>query len=242
MAKKAEAHHGGAWKVAYADFVTAMMALFMVLWICAQDKKILLYTSKYFKQPFNAVTQNSVGILDEKSGGGSRGEDKTADKASAASLAFMNALASELSRLINVKDVQEERAVELHVTSDALKITLYDRTKHAVFKAGSAEVTEWGRLVMQNLAWIIERNGLKVYLDGHAAQKSLPGDGDGNYGPWELTADRANAARRLLVKYAVDPKKIERVSGFADTKPVPRSAADSPGNERITISLSPNRT
>ena len=122
-----------------------------------------------------------------------------------------------------------------------MKITLYDRTKHAIFKPGSSEVTEWGRLVMQNLAWSIERNRLKVYLDGHAAAQSLPGDGDGNYGPWELTADRANAARRLLVKYAVDPKMIERVSGFADTKPVPKSAGDSPGNERITISLSPNR-
>ncbi len=238
--KKAEAHHGGAWKVAYADFVTAMMALFMVLWICAQDKKILLATSKYFKQPFNAMTDRSVGVLQGKDGG-SQGKDETSDTATAAALAFMKALASELSRLINVKDVQEEKAVEIFVTSDALKITLYDRTKHAIFKPGSAEVTEWGRLVMQNLAWTIERNQLKVYLDGHAAAQSLPGEGDGNYGPWELTADRANAARRLLVKYAVDPKMIERVSGFADTKPVPKSAGDSPGNERITISLSPNR-
>lgn len=240
MAKKAEAHHGGAWKVAYADFVTAMMALFMVLWICAQDKKILLATSKYFKQPFNAMTDRSVGVLQGKDGG-SQGKDETADTATAAALAFMQALASELSRLINVKDVQEEKAVEIQVTSDALKITLYDRSKHAVFKPGSAEVTEWGRLVMQNLAWTIERNKLKVYLDGHAAAQSLPGGGSADYGPWELTADRANAARRLLVKYAVDPAMITRVSGYADTKPVPKSAGDSSGNERITISLSPNR-
>ena len=238
MAKKAEAHHGGAWKVAYADFVTAMMALFMVLWICAQDKKILLATSKYFKQPFNAMTPNSVGILDEKSGGSKGDED---GKASATNLAFFKALASELSKLINVKDVEEEKAVEIQVTSDALKITLYDRTKHAVFKPGSAEVTPWGRMVMQNLAWTIERNDLKIYLDGHASTASLAADGDGAYGPWELTADRANAARRLLVKYAVNPTKIERVSGFADTKPLPKQPGSSPGNERITISLSPHR-
>ena len=73
MAKK-EAHHGGAWKVAYADFVTAMMALFMVLWICSQDKKILLATSKYFKQPFNALTDQSVGIMQGKQGG-SKGKE-----------------------------------------------------------------------------------------------------------------------------------------------------------------------
>jgi chemotaxis protein MotB len=240
MAKKAEAHHGGAWKVAYADFVTAMMALFMVLWICAQDKKILLATSKYFKQPFNAMTKESAGVLQGKDGG-SQGDDETRDTATAAALAFLQSLASELSKLINVKDVEEERAVELQVTSDALKITLYDRTKHAVFKPGSAEVTPWGKLVMQNLAWTIEHNDLKVYLDGHASTESLPADGDGTYGPWELTADRANAARRLLVKYAVNPKKIERVSGFADTKPLPKQPGSSPGNERITISLSPHR-
>src|SRR5882757_6749546 len=104
MAKKAAAaHHGGAWKVAYADFVTAMMALFMVLWITAQDKEILLATSRYFKQPFNAMTDRSVGVMPGKNGG-SVGNDKTRNTASAANLSFMNALASELSKMLDVQD------------------------------------------------------------------------------------------------------------------------------------------
>src|SRR6185295_6896389 len=98
--KKGEAHHGGAWKVAYADFVTAMMALFMVLWITAQDKEILLATSRYFKQPFNAMTDRSVGVLPGKSGG-SVGKDKTRGTASAANLSFMNAVASELNKMLD---------------------------------------------------------------------------------------------------------------------------------------------
>ncbi len=240
MAKKAEAHHGGAWKVAYADFVTAMMALFMVLWICAQDKKILLATSKYFKQPFNAVTDRSVGVMQGKAGG-SVGKDETRDTSTAANLAFLNALASELNRMINVHDMMDEKPVDMQVTSDGLKITLYDRTKHAIFEKGTAEVTEWGNFILQNLAWLIERNDLKIFIDGHSAALSEPADTAAAYGPWELTADRANAARRLLVNYAVNPKKIERVTGFADTKPLPKTAADAQGNERITISLSPNR-
>ena len=97
--KKAEAHHGGAWKVAYADFVTAMMALFMVLWICAQDKKILIATSKYFKQPFNAVKENAVGIM-PKSEGGTKGKDHAADTTTAANLALLNSLAAEFNRMI----------------------------------------------------------------------------------------------------------------------------------------------
>ena len=143
MAKKkaAEAHHGGAWKVAYADFVTAMMALFMVLWICSQDKKILIATSKYFKKPFNSISDQCVGIMPGKQGG-SKGDDQSADKTTAANLAFLNALASELNRMINIHDVAEEKPVEMEVTSDGLKITLYDRTKRAIFKKGTAEVTE----------------------------------------------------------------------------------------------------
>jgi chemotaxis protein MotB len=240
MAKKGEAHHGGAWKVAYADFVTAMMALFMVLWICAQDKKILLATSKYFKQPFNALTDRSVGVMQGKDGG-SKGNDETRDTATAANLAFLNALASQLNRMLNVRDVMEEKAVDMQVTSDGLKITLFDRPKHAIFKRHSAEVTEWGNAMLQNLAWLIERNDLKVFIDGHSGVGAAPG-APVDYGPWELTADRANAARRLLVKYAVSPQKIERVTGFGDTKPLPNTTPDSDSNERITISLSANRS
>ena len=238
MGKKKEAHHGGAWKVAYADFVTAMMALFMVLWICAQDKKILLATSKYFKQPFNALTDRSVGIMQGKQGG-SKGKDETRDTATTANLAFLNALASELTKMLDVHDVSEEKAMSLDITSDGLKITLFDRPKHAVFKKGTAEVTDWGRFVLQNLAWTIERNNLKVVIEGHSASGFAPPRPD--YTAWELTSDRANMARRLLEQFAVEPKKIERIAGFADTQPLPgqKPAADS--NERISISLSPNR-
>lgn len=234
MAKKGGGHHGGAWKVAYADFVTAMMALFMVLWICSQDKKILIATSRYFKQPFNSMTDRSVGVMQGKDGG-SEGKDQTLGAATAANLAFLNALASELSRMINVKDVLEEQPVDVQVTSDGLKITMHDRSRHAIFKKGTTDVTEWGELVLQNLAWIVDRNGLNVFIDGHSAA------GSGKEDLWELTTDRANVARRLLVKFAVNPKKIERVTGYADTKPLPGTRPEDPGNERITISLSTNR-
>ncbi len=238
MAKKKEAHHGGAWKVAYADFVTAMMALFMVLWICSQDKKILLATSKYFKQPFNALTDRSVGVMQGKQGG-SKGNDSNRDTATAANLSFLNALASELNKMINVQDVQEEQAMDLEVTSDGLKITVFERPKHAIFKKGSAEVTEWGRFVLQGLAWTIERNNMKTIIEGHTASGFVPTRPD--YGAWELTADRANMARRLLEQYAVEAKKIERITGFADTQPLRGQKPDAEVNERITISISNKR-
>ncbi len=236
--KKGGGHHGGAWKVAYADFVTAMMALFMVLWICSQDKKILLATSKYFKQPFKALDDRSAGIMQGKESG-SMGKDPTRDSVTAANLAFLKALASELNKMLNVQAAMEEKPVDVQITSDGLRVILYERTKHAVFKAGSAELTEWGSYILQNLAWLIDRDGLKVFIEGHTAAGQEPRSAD--YGPWELTIDRANVVRRTLIKYAVSEKGFERVTGYADSQPLPNKPADSQENERISISLSARR-
>ena len=238
MAKQKEAHHGGAWKVAYADFVTAMMALFMVLWISAQDKQILLATSEYFKRPFNALTDKSIGVMQGKDGG-SEGKDKNAATASAANLAFLNALAKELNRMLNISDAaQSDQPVDVEVTSDGLKVTVYDRANRPIFEKNTAKFTTWGKFVMQNLAWIVDHNKFKATIDGHAATGTLLPDE--NYGLWELTADRANAARRLLEQYAVEPSKIARVAGFADTQPLPGVPANAQSNQRITMSLSIN--
>lgn len=238
MAHKGRAH-GGAWKVAYADFVTAMMALFMVLWITAQDKEILLATSRYFKKPFTALTDRSVGVMTGKDGG-SQGEDKNRETATAANLAFLNALAKELNRMLNVSDAPPQSSpADVEVTSDGLKVTLYDRSNQPLFDNNTAEVTEWGRFALQNLAWLIERNRLKVVIDGHAAKGTVMPNKD--YSLWELTADRANTARRLLQIYAVAPENIERISGYADTRPLPNTPAASPSNQRLTLSLTVNQ-
>jgi chemotaxis protein MotB len=235
MAKKSGGSHGGAWKVAYADFVTAMMALFMVLWITSQDKEILLATSQYFKKPFTALTDKSVGVMQGKDGG-SQGKDKNRETATAANLAFLNALSKELNRALNVNDVSQENPVELEVTSDGLKVTLFDRGAQPLFEKNTATFTAWGRFAIQNLAWLIERNRLRVVIDGHASRGAvLPSTK--NYGLWELTSDRANSARRLLEFYAVPAQFIDRVVGYADTKPLPNFPKESESNQRITISL-----
>jgi chemotaxis protein MotB len=169
--------------------------------------------------------------------GGSQGKDKNSESATAANLAFLNALAKELNRMLNISDaVQTENPVSVEVTSDGLRVTVYDRAKLPIFEKNTAKFTDWGKFVMQNLAWIVDHNKFKATIDGHAAAGTvLP---DPNYGLWDLTADRANAARRLLEQYAVDPSKIARVAGFADTEPLPNMPANSESNQRITVSLS----
>jgi chemotaxis protein MotB len=141
--------------------------------------------------------------------------------------------------MLNVQAAMEEKPVDVQITSDGLRVILYERTKHAMFKPGAAELTEWGGYILQNLAWLIDRDGLKVFIEGHTAAGQEPRSAD--YGPWELTIDRANVVRRTLIKYAVSEKGFERVTGYADSQPLPNKPADSQENERISISLSARR-
>jgi len=242
MSKKG--HHGGAWKVAYADFVTAMMALFMVLWICAQDKKILLATSRYFQSPFKSPLHANSGVMPyEKSAQNqSSGKKDDAENSSKSAggdkrveLSFLNSVAADFYRLLHLDQDLDEKPIDVQVTSDGLRITLFDRAKRPLFVDKGVDFTPWGRFVMQNLAWLIDRHGFRVAIDGHTrSQLALP---KGDYSAWELSADRANAARRSLVHFAIDPKMIERVTGYADTRPIEGEAPASEANQRITLSL-----
>jgi chemotaxis protein MotB len=245
MAKK-NAHHGGAWKVAYADFVTAMMALFMVLWICAQDKKILLSTSRYFQSPFKSPLSANSGVMPfdkapERSDNSSSkdessaGQDQPDNRNKQIELSFLNAVAADFYRLLHVDEDLAQKPIDVQVTSDGLRVTLFDRAKRPLFTEDGAGFTEWGRFVMQNLAWLIDRHRFFVTIDGHTRANMVYKRQD--YTGWELSVDRANASRRSLVYYAVDPRFIERVTGYADTIPIPGEPPSSESNERITISL-----
>ncbi|WP_415908167.1 flagellar motor protein MotB [Oleiharenicola sp. Vm1] len=237
---------GGAWKVAYADFVTAMMALFMVLWISAQDKKILLATSRYFQNPFSSPMQDHSGIMpfnkdNQNSSSESKKEDESAgkeqapDKDKQIKLTFLNSVAADFYRLLHLDENLDQKPVDVQVTSDGLRLTLFDRAKRPLFDNDSAELTEWGKFVMQSIAWTIDRHQFRVTIDGHT--KSGLELKKENYGLWELSADRANTARRLLVYYAVDPKLIDRVAGYADTRPLEGQPPTADANQRITLSL-----
>jgi len=243
--KKAAAHHGGAWKVAYADFVTAMMALFMVLWISAQDKDILIATSQYFQNPFRSPMDATSGVLPfnnnktSQSQGNDSGTEKEQDRNKQIQMTFLNSVAADFYRLLHLDQNLEGKPIEIQVTTDGLRVTLYDRAHRPLFVKDSTEFTEWGSFVLQNLAWTIDRHQFNVTLDGHARALS-PTQGEParkNYSSWELSADRANAARRVLVHYAVAPALIERVTGYADTKPLPGEPADGESNDRVTLNL-----
>ena len=142
-----EVHGGGAWKVAYADFVTALMALFMVLWISAQDEEILLSTSRYFQNPFSYALENkSSGIMKEGYKNFSKG---SGNNMSMVDMNFLHSLATEFMRLMDVDESDPNAPIQVNVTSDGLRITVYDRGDRPIFKKYTEKLTDWGDFVLQ---------------------------------------------------------------------------------------------
>lgn len=242
MAKK-QAAHGGAWKVAYADFVTAMMALFMVLWISAQDPKIVIATSQYFKNPFLATAADATsGVLpfnNKKSApndGKDSGNEKEKDSQKAVKMTLLNSVAADFFRLLHLEENLAEKPIDVEITADGLRVTVFNRANKPIFVNDTAELTEWGQFVMQNLAWIIDHHRFRVIIEGHT--RSNIAFAKQNYTSWNLSCDRALTTRGALVFYAVDDALIERVTGYGDTQPVPGSPKDGEVNQRITLSLS----
>jgi chemotaxis protein MotB len=241
------AGHGGAWKVAFADFMTALMALFLVLWISAQDKKILIATSKYFQNPFSSPMDDHSGIMpnnkqsDSSSSSTSAEETGTgqpSNKDKQIELSFLNSVAADFYRLLHLDQELDQKPIDIQVTSDGLRITLVDRASQPLFKEDSAEFTDWGIHLVQSMAWLIDRHHFRVTIDGHTREGLvLPRE---EYSAWELSSDRANAARRKLVLYAVEAELIDRVTGYADTKPLPKEDPSAESNQRITLSLALN--
>jgi len=232
-----KAHGGGAWKVAYADFVTAMMALFMVLWITAQDEEIMLSTSRYFQNPFQyAFEENSSGIMKD---GGSSFQGDAGQNKSMVDMNFLHTLASEFMRMLDIEESDPNAPVQVSVTSDGMRITVYDRPNQPLFEDGTYELTKWGDFILENLAWYVDRHTLRVRIDAHTPVRDDAPEGQ-IQDPWELTTMRANAARKTLVHYALDPHKIDRVTGFGDAHPLKGQAPDSPVNQRVEFSLAVN--
>lgn len=244
MAKKKDEHHGGAWKVAYADFVTSMMALFIVLWVLVAEEKpeVMAQVALYFKDPGYATdaekkkTPSQTPGLMEAQVMATQKDSSMQDFMTRENQGFLKAIARDFVRLLNVQE-EEKEPVDIKITSDGLKMNIFNRAQKPIFKNNTTELTEWGTKVFQNLAWLVERYNFKVFLEGHTAS-GLDLGPNKNYTPWELSTDRSNAVRRTMEYYAMAPSKTQRVSGLGDTEPLPNVPPDSEDNNRMTVSLS----
>jgi chemotaxis protein MotB len=227
------AHHGGAWKVAYADFVTAMMALFLVLWLVSQaDTELKEALANYFRSP---------GVFDTIDGGVlSKSTDVSKDPA------ILSSKDDEVSLFSVAQSLQEKFStrpefakykdkVQIDVTDEGLRIQLIDKADSVSFPSGSSELTEEARMILTEIANDICNLPNKINIGGHTDSYVFPTEK--GYSNWELSTDRANAARRLLESVCVKPSQIHRIVGFADTEPLVSGNPFAPANRRISITV-----
>jgi chemotaxis protein MotB len=227
--------HGGSWKVAYADFVTAMMALFLVLWLTAQDTKVKEAIQRAFRNPFSSPTKESVGIIPNKDVQATHQEKGNFDSASAANLELLKRLTEDLAKLLQ-QDPDGENSAKLDFTSDGLLINVFDRSHKPLFEPDSARFTEYGAWIFSTLAWEVGRYPtFAVELSGHTETGRQPIGAE--YGDWELSVDRANAARRKLLEHGVGERQIFRVSGLGHTQPLDAEHPADEINRRVSVLL-----
>ncbi len=223
-------HHGGSWKVAYADFVTAMMALFLVLWLLSQaDQKLKQSVANYFR---------SSGVFSQQAGGIMTGPKKVSQDPSSESTIEQNMFSDIANRLKGQFGSRSEfkgdkDRVKIQVTDEGLQIQIIDRADRVTFESGSAELNPTARQVLLEVAKEVSKLPNPITIGGHTDKHLFPAGS--TYSNWELSADRANAARRALESGGVKPEQVRRVVGYADTELLYPNHPFAPANRRISI-------
>lgn len=184
---------------------------------------------------FIVLASTLGGFMPDSMGGTGSGQSDEQEANNVVDLAFLNSLAREFYRLLDIDESEDSSPTEVTVTSEGLMITVYNRSNQPLFAQDTDEFTQWGGFVMRNMAWLVDRHDFPVSIEAHSASgfKNTRED----YGPWELSVDRANAVRRHLIHYALAEDKVERVFGYADTHPLDDELVDSESNHRIEINL-----
>jgi chemotaxis protein MotB len=259
--KGGHAAHGGAWKIAYADFVTAMMAFFLLMWLLGSttegDKKGI---ADYFASPLKvALLSSGSGAGDAAhvvKGGGqdltrSTGQVKRGDMDAKRDTVNLHQLKeeqvrAEIARLEDLKKKVEEklesnpelknlaRQMLLEMTHDGLRIQIIDADQRPMFASGSAVVQPYMRQLLRAVGELLAEVPNRLTLEGHTDAQPF-GGGERGYSNWELSADRANASRRELVGGGLPEEQVLRVQGLAASNPFDRMDPLAPANRRISI-------
>ncbi|GGZ62634.1 hypothetical protein GCM10008101_16050 [Lysobacter xinjiangensis] len=258
-------HHGGSWKVAYADFVTAMMAFFMVMWLVAQmPQEQLGGIADYFKNP-SAVQGRTSTMVQGKMGPGGAGDSpikmfqqvrnppgagdaripgvgsgKTADEEARKALERADKRKLEVLRQMLEKAIGQSQALKpfkdqllIDITPEGLRIQIIDAQNRPMFDLGSPTLKPYTKQILIELAKYVDEVPNRVAIAGHtdtAAYAARVG-----YSNWELSADRANAARRALLQGGMHEDKLARVVGLAQSVPLNRNDPADPKNRRISL-------
>ena len=215
-------HHGGAWKVAYADFVTALMSLFIVLWLTSQSSKVKEAVAGYFNDPRGTSSQLGTTM---------KGTGVPAPVPATDLNALKDRLIQEIKASKNLEKLSKQ--IEITVTQEGLRIELLEGSNATFYESGSAHLSDNGQQLLALLAGELKTLPNHLLIEGHtdAAQYSTGAE----YTNWELSADRANSARRLMQQDGVRGDQVTQVRGYADQLLRVQSNPYDPSNRRVTI-------
>ncbi|QLG87879.1 flagellar motor protein MotB [Chitinibacter bivalviorum] len=251
--KGGHGHHGGAWKIAYADFVTAMMAFFLLMWLLGSvSKGNLKGVSDYFSNPVKIANAGGSGAGESDTviqGGGNdltkqAGQVKKGDPPSQTEAAKdkrrLSALKQKFEALMdnkikeNSKLAQYKNQLKLDMVAEGLRIQIVDEQNRPMFKSGSSELESFAHEILQEIAQLLNEVPNAVSLSGHTDASKFAG-GAAGFTNWELSSERANASRRELILGGLEQTKILRVNGFGDVVPLDKNNIYNPINRRISI-------
>ena len=260
--KAGHSAHGGAWKIAYADFVTAMMAFFLLMWLLGSTAKgDLNGIAEYFQSPLKVTlmggdgTGNSDSILpgggrdlSKNSGQVDGGDAERAKQTMGAQLARMDEIRKDTARLEalqqkmtalitqNPKLAEFQSQIRIDKVTDGLQIQIVDEQNRPMFDVGSALVKPYMRDILREIGAALGDIENVVTLSGHTDATPY-GSGDRGYSNWELSADRANASRRELVAGGMPDNKLLRLQGMAASDPLDAGNPTGPINRRISVTV-----
>jgi chemotaxis protein MotB len=215
-------HHGGAWKVAYADFVTAMMALFIVLWLMGASEPVKKAVAGYFRDPSGHAAQTG-------NGEGGTGQNIAIGKDD------MNKLKQKLESAMRDEPELEKLKdqVQMTVTGEGLRIELLESEVGTFFESGSAQPTATGKEMLDMLAAQLGKMQNRLLIEGHTDAR--PYQSSNGYSNWELSVDRANAARRLMQVSGLEADQVAEVRGYAAQRLRKPDDPDDASNRRVSI-------
>lgn len=270
--KRGHGHHGGSWKVAFADFATAMMAFFLLLWLMGsttEEQKGAI--SEYFNNPSAAPGSSSAAAPAAVQGPGGAStsmiqlgggmqlhtdasaeegppkqndalsDDEAEKRAEELDRERLRSLMSQLKEAIDSREAlaKFKDQILLDITPEGVRIQIVDHDRRSMFPLGSARLEDFSARILYELADLIKAVPNRISISGHTDIKPYVAD---NYSNWELSADRANAARRALVVGGLPQDKVGRVVGLASSVLLDSAVPDSPVNRRISIIVMNRRT
>jgi len=236
MAKRGHkgGHHGGGWKVAYADFVTSMMALFLVLWLVGSDQETRLAVQRYFRGEITQQGRNGT----QEYAKPEPFQNQIHDKVSKDLIEEQN-MKRELEKLreqLNNSSQEGDDLIRYEFIADGVRITVIDSSSKPFFDPGTANLTNYGQWVLRTTAWYLDRFPFTIEVEGHTQKGGLaaaPGETQGE--GWDLSTERAVAARNVLQDSGLDPERFWRVIGYSDRIPLQGAKPEAEVNRRITI-------